>query len=161
LTTLTEAAAATVPAVVTAPAQSAAETPAPSQEATNLAAANDQTVLIPAPPTASETVVIPDDRSPRVYGGSNDESRIVIRALQDSWVQVRDPQDAILLTRVLRAGDSYRVPNVTGLTLLTGNAGGIELEVDGVRLPPAGPPGSVRRSIALDPAQLLSGTANR
>jgi hypothetical protein len=47
------------------------------------------------------------------------------------------------------------------LILLTGNAGGIELEVDGVRLPPAGPPGAVRRSIALDPALLLSGTANR
>jgi len=80
--------------------------------------------------------------------------------LQDSWVQVRDAQEAILLTRVLRAGDSYRVPNVTGLTLLTGNAGGIELEVDGIRLPPAGPPGSVRRSISLNPAQLLSNTAN-
>jgi cytoskeletal protein RodZ len=171
LTTLAEAAAAQALAPAPAPEQPAFESAAPSPvasspvasspEPTSLAAAADQTVLIPAPPTSSETVIIPDDRSPRVYGGSNDESRIVIRALQDSWVQVRDPQEAILLTRVLRAGDSYRVPNVAGLTLLTGNAGGIELEVDGIRLPPAGPPGAVRRSIALDPAQLLSGTANR
>ena len=131
-----------------------------SSEPATLASLVERTVVIPAPPSTPETVIIPDDRSPRVYGGSNDESRIVIRALQDSWVQVRDAQEAILLTRVLRAGDSYRVPNVTGLTLLTGNAGGIELEVDGIRLPPAGPPGSVRRSISLNPAQLLSNTAN-
>jgi len=144
------------------PAQPVAESQESTPEATTLASLVDQTVVIPAPPSTPETVVIPDDRSPRAYGGSNDKSRIVIRAVQDSWVQVRDSQEAILLTRVLRAGDSYRVPDVTGLTLLTGNAGGIELEVDGVRLPPAGPPGSVRRSISLDPAQLLSGaSANR
>lgn len=141
---------------------------AASQESANEAADEpatfasliDQTVVIPAVPTTPETVIIPDDRSPRVYGGSNEDSRIIIRALQDSWVQVRDAQEAILLTRVLRAGDSYRVPDVTGLTLLTGNAGGIELEVDGVRLPPAGPAGSVRRSIDLNPAQLLNATTS-
>ncbi len=144
------------------PGQPVVESQEPAPEATTLASLVDQTVVIPAPPSTPETVVIPDDRSPRAYGGSNDNSRIVIRAVQDSWVQVRDSQEAILLTRVLRAGDSYRVPDVTGLTLLTGNAGGIELEVDGIRLPPAGPPGSVRRSISLDPTQLLSGTsANR
>ena len=165
-----QAAAAPEPQAGTAPEPQAAEAPAPDPVSTaetaaaptTLASLVDQTVVIPAPPSTPETVVIPDDRSPRVYGGSNDQSRIVIRAVQDSWVQVRDSQEAILLTRVLRAGDSYRVPDVTGLTLLTGNAGGIELEVDGVRLPPAGPPGSVRRSISLDPTQLLSGTsANR
>jgi len=129
-------------------------------EATTFASLIDQTVVIPAVPSTPETVIIPDDRSPRVYGGSNEDSRIIIRALQDSWVQVRDAQEAILLTRVLRAGDSYRVPDVTGLTLLTGNAGGIELEVDGVRLPPAGPAGSVRRSIDLNPAQLLNATTS-
>jgi cytoskeletal protein RodZ len=145
-----------------APPQAVADTRPSAGETTRLSALVDRTVVIPAPPSTPETVVIPDDRSPRVYGGSNDDSRIVIRAVQDSWVQVRDKQEAILLTRVLRAGDSYRVPDVAGLTLLTGNAGGIELEVDGVRLPPAGPPGAVRRSISLDPAQLLGGaSANR
>ncbi len=164
-----ETAPAPAPAAITTPVERApvppqpvAESRAPADAPTTLASVDDPTVVIPAAPSTPETIIIPDDRSPRVYGGSNDESRIVIRAVQDSWVQVRDSQDAILLTRVLRAGDSYRVPDVAGLTLLTGNAGGIELEVDGVRLPPAGPPGSVRRSISLDPSQLLSGaSANR
>ncbi|MFQ5774847.1 MAG: RodZ domain-containing protein [Kiloniellaceae bacterium] len=119
----------------------------------------EQTVVIPAPPAAPQSFEIPTDRSPRVYGENNENARIVLRALQDSWVQVRDGQDALLLTRVLRTGDVYYVPDQEGLTLLTGNAGGIEIEVDGVKLAPLGPVGSVRRQITLDPAQLLSANA--
>ncbi len=116
-----------------------------------------QTVVIPAPPSAPQGFSRPGERAPQVYGEGNEGARIVLRALQDSWVQVRDNQDALLLTRVLRSGDVYHVPDQAGLTLLTGNAGGIELEVDGVRLAPLGPIGAVRRQIALDPSILLTG----
>ncbi|MEE9209728.1 MAG: RodZ domain-containing protein [Kiloniellales bacterium] len=116
-----------------------------------------QTLVIPSAPFAPQTAVISSDRVPRVYGENNQGSRIIVRAIQDSWVQVRDRNDALLLTRVLRTGDSYFVPDQDGLTLLTGNAGGIEIEVDGVKVPPIGPVGSVRRQIALDPGRLLHG----
>ncbi len=119
----------------------------------------DETVVIPAPPTATRDLVLATGRLPRVYGESNLGNRIVLRALQDSWVQVRDRKDALLLTRVLRSGDTYYVPNQDGLTLLTGNAGGIAIEVDGVAVAPLGPVGAVRRQIALDPVRLLDGTA--
>ena len=118
----------------------------------------EQTVVIPAPPAAPQSM-ISTGRSPRVYGESTEGTRIVLRALQDSWVQIRDRQDALLLTRVLRAGDTYFVPAREGLTLLTGNAGGLEIRVDGMPVPPIGPVGTVRRQIALDPSRLLSGTA--
>ncbi len=121
----------------------------------------DETVVIPAPPTASRDLVLSTERLPRVYGESNLGTRIVLRAVQDSWVQVRDRQDALLLTRVLRSGDTYYVPSQNGLTLLTGNAGGIVIEVDGVAVAPLGPVGAVRRQIALDPVRLLNGTAQR
>lgn len=121
----------------------------------------DETVVIPAPPTASRDLVLSTKRLPRVYGESNLGTRIVLRAVQDSWVQVRDRQDALLLTRVLRSGDTYYVPSQDGLTLLTGNAGGIVIEVDGVAVAPLGPIGAVRRQIALDPVRLLDGTAQR
>ena len=119
----------------------------------------DETVVIPAPPTATRDLVLSTERLPRVYGESNRGARIVLRAVQDSWVQVRDRQDALLLTRVLRDGDTYFVPPQDGLTLLTGNAGGIVIEVDGVAVAPLGPVGAVRRQIALDPVRLLDGTA--
>jgi cytoskeleton protein RodZ len=101
-----------------------------------------------------------DGRTPRVYGSDNAQSRITLHATLDSWVQVRDGQGDLLLTRVLRPGDSYRVPDQTGLTLVTGNAGGLRIEVDGTALAPIGRVGMVRRNIALDPQRLVEGTAS-
>jgi len=137
-----------------------AETPARPQQIEpqdSTASIIGQTVVIPAPPSAPKVFSLAGERTPRVYGEGNEGVRIVLHALQDSWVQVRDNRDALLLTRVLRSGDVYHVPDQIGLTLLTGNAGGIQLEVDGVRLAPLGPIGAVRRQIALDPSILLNG----
>ncbi len=161
--------------------ESVPETAAPSPAETQVSVAAPEPANEPqgsaeSPPTRATTIptapaavpAAPADGAdasalaaqvPQVYGLENGGSRIVLRAIQDSWVQVRNSQDDLLLTRVLRAGDSYRVPNQTGLTLLTGNAGGLELEVDGSPLGPVGPVGSVRRNVSLDPARLLSGSA--
>ena len=114
---------------------------------------------IPQAPSTAQ-LALSQAGNPRIYGSDNENARIVLRARHDSWVQVRDGQDELLLTRVLRAGDSYRVPNQTGLTLLTGNAGGLEIEVDGETLAPLGPIGSVRRNISLDPGTLATDVAN-
>jgi cytoskeleton protein RodZ len=121
--------------------------------------APEEIVEIPLPPTSTPDMALSSVRAPRVYGESNAGARIVLRAVQDSWVQIRDRQEALLLTRVLRSGDIYYVPDQDGLTLLTGNAGGIAIEVDGVAVAPLGPTGEVRRQIALDPARLLDGSA--
>ncbi len=130
----------------------------PVPTAPNGAAASSATAAseIPQAPSTAQ-LALTQARSPRVYGSDNQNARIVLRAKYDSWVQVRDGQDALLLTRVLRAGDTYKVPNQAGLMLLTGNAGGLEIEVDGRTLAPLGPVGSVRRNIALDPGRLISG----
>lgn len=120
-------------------------------------AAEIEDSAIPAAPSTTQ-VAVAGGREPQVYGADNDDARIVLRARQDSWVQVRDSDDGLLITRVLRSGDVYRVPNRPGLTLLTGNAGGIEIEVDGARLSPIGPIGAVRRDVVLDPDQLKRGT---
>lgn len=100
-------------------------------------------------------------REPVVYGEISEDTRIVLKAQQDSWVQVRDAEENLLLTRVLRSGDSYHVPNQDGLTLLTGNAGGLQIQVDGAALPKIGPIGVVRRDIPLEPTKLLDGSAYR
>src|SRR3546814_7028276 len=101
------------------------------------------------------------DWSSDVCSSDLTDARIVLRAHQDAWVQVRDREGNLLLTRVLRVGDSYQVPNQADLTLLTGNAGGLEISVDGNPLPALGPVGAVRRNIPLDPAALLGGAGRQ
>jgi cytoskeletal protein RodZ len=114
---------------------------------------------IPQAPSPEGLLPEAEAREPRIYGDETAVARVVLRALLDSWVQIRDAEDDLLLTRVLQPGDTYRVPEISGLTLLTGNAGGLQIEVDGAAVPPLGPVGAVRRNIALDPERLLDGTA--
>jgi cytoskeleton protein RodZ len=86
---------------------------------------------------------------PQAYGASNRDVRVVLRARAESWVQVQGANNELLLTRMLRAGDSYHAPNRTDLVLMTGNAGAIEIIVDGEALGTLGPVGQVRRNIKL------------
>ena len=86
---------------------------------------------------------------------------VVIRATADSWIQIRDARQSVLLTRVLKAGESCRAPARPGLSMRTGNAGGLEITVDGVPATPIGRKGMVRRNVALDGHALLAGSAVR
>jgi cytoskeleton protein RodZ len=94
---------------------------------------------------------------PRQFGSENAVSRVTIKARIDSWVQIQDREGEKLLTRVLRAGDSYRVPDRPGLLMETGNAGGLEITVDGSVIPDIGPKGAVRREVALEAESLKAG----
>ena len=91
----------------------------------------------------------------------NPAGEVVIRATADSWIQIRDARQSVLLTRVLKAGESCRAPARPGLSMRTGNAGGLEITVDGVPAPPIGRKGMVRRNVALDGRALLAGSAVR
>jgi cytoskeleton protein RodZ len=91
-------------------------------------------------------------------GGSR---QVVIRATADSWVQIRDGTRAVLFTRIMKPGDTYQVPEGPGFSMQTGNAGGLEITVDGNPAPPIGRMGAVRRNVPLDPQALIAGTAVR
>jgi cytoskeleton protein RodZ len=91
----------------------------------------------------------------------NPPGEVVIRATADSWIQIRDARQSVVLTRVLKAGESCRAPARPGLSMRTGNAGGLEITVDGVPAPPIGGRGMVRRNVALDGHALLTGSAVR
>ena len=105
-------------------------------------------------PTASQS------QEPVVYGAENSDSRIAIEALSDSWVEIKNAEEELLLTRVLRTGDSFLVPNRSGLTMMTGNAGALRIIVDGDPVQSIGPRGSVRRDVKLDPELLKNNTAH-
>jgi cytoskeleton protein RodZ len=74
---------------------------------------------------------------------------------------VRDADRSVLFTRLMKTGESYSVPERPGVSMRIGNAGGLEITVDGKTAPALGPAGAVRRDVALDPEKLMAGTAVR
>ena len=95
---------------------------------------------------------------PNIFGEENADFRIAIRATADSWVQIQGPNNELLLTRILRTGEIYQVPNRSGLIMVTGNAGALEVRVDGALVDALGPIGVVRRNVSLDPETLVAGS---
>lgn len=81
------------------------------------------------------------------------DSRIVLRANRDAWIQVRRGGD-LVVRRLLRRGDTYAVPTGSGYTLNTSNAGGLEVYIDGRRVRNLGPVGAARNGIRLSPGAL-------
>lgn len=101
----------------------------------------------------------PPAAGPAASGAAADVSRVSIKAVSDCWIQVRGSDDAIVFSRVLKAGETYKVPPKPGLSLRTGNAGALQVLVDGKPVPSIGGIGAMRRNVALDPAELAGGNA--
>src|SRR5882724_827547 len=110
-------------------------------------------VPLPAGPTAG-----PRAEGAHAYGAVDGTARIVIRATSDSWIQIRSTDQALAFTRVLKAGESYLVPDRPGVSMRTGNAGGLEITVDGKPTASIGPNGAIR-TIPLEPQALLAKAA--
>jgi cytoskeleton protein RodZ len=91
---------------------------------------------------------------------SSGASRITLTALEETYVQVKDPSlkkpHAVLLARVLSPGESFQAPDREGLVLLTGNAGGVQVAVDGRSAGVLGKSGQVIKRLPLEPAYFLS-----
>jgi cytoskeleton protein RodZ len=90
---------------------------------------------------------------------ANPGARIRLVAHMDSWVQINDKAGKSYYAAILRTNQAIEVPNQPGLTLSTGNIGGIEILIDGQALPTMGPVGLVKRNLPLDPAGLKTAAA--
>ncbi|MCF8500737.1 MAG: DUF4115 domain-containing protein [Rhodospirillum sp.] len=144
------------PEPAVAPAPEAAVEPAPNpQPAPDAGTA-------PPPPPAAEVEETPRVESfvgqaaPSAVTVSGQGAKIILRATNDTWIQVRKGGD-LVVRRLLRSGDIYGVPSTDGLSLNVTNAGALEVYVDGKRAPSLGPAGAVRNNISLSPNRLKSG----
>ena len=125
--------------------------PLPTLSPSSAAAAS--VILLPAPrPLGAPQAIVPAVVSP-VPG----QSRIVLRANADAWMQVKDKAGTVLLNRVLKPGETWAVPLQPGLLLTTGNAGGTEVLLDGVLTAGLGGAAAVRRDLPLEPDQIKDG----
>ncbi len=112
-------------------------------------------VSLPVATDASETdTVKPSETPSKAYGEDNYSSRVVIEANSETWIQVSKDSNT-LISRVLAKGDKYNVPDEEGLLLRTGNAGGLDIYVDGDKIDPIGPKGTIRSGILLNADALL------
>ncbi len=88
---------------------------------------------------------------------SNDgenKSGVILKILGDSWVEIKDDNGNIIVSRILESGDEYFVPDNPGLTMSLGNAANVEILVNGKALMPLGKSGDVRHNIPLNTSYL-------
>ncbi|OAN48090.1 hypothetical protein A6A04_04855 [Paramagnetospirillum marisnigri] len=144
------------------------EPPKPAEPAKIAEASKPEPVKVEAPkpveppkvaePAKPEPAKVDMGNDGKVFGTEHADSRVVLKAAgDDCWIQVREMDGSLLMSRLLRKGDSYRVPNRPGLNLMVGNAGSLDVSVDGHKAPALGAVGQVRRDIRLDPDKLSSG----
>jgi cytoskeleton protein RodZ len=104
---------------------------------------------LPIPPPA---VAAPSGNNPASGALNAAPANMVIVAALRSWVEIRNVRGKILFSRVMEPGESWQLPDQPGLTITTGNAGGIEFIRNGVPGPPLGPSGSVVHSALITPS---------
>jgi cytoskeleton protein RodZ len=113
-----------------------------------VAISRDMTPFGPPAPAATQTTSAPNAAAPQNRDG------IILRILQNSWVEIKDSKGNAVVSRVLKAGDKYFVPDRPDLYMSLGNSGGVQVEIDGVSLMPIGEKGQVLRNVPLDAAAL-------
>lgn len=75
------------------------------------------------------------------------DSPIVLKVKNETWVEVKDA-DKLYLSKVLKVGSTYAVPQGKGMILSVGKADGLEVLVDGVVTPVVKP--TKKMNILLD-----------
>lgn len=141
------------------------ELAAPSDEVTGEAApaeAKAATELTEEPKTpavteevsaATEKAETPATEAP----AAAEQDGITLNVTENSWVEIKDASGKAIVSRMLKKGDQYFVPNRPDLVMSLGNAGGIDIVMDGKTLPPLGKKGEVRRNVSLDMKSLAAG----
>lgn len=99
-------------------------------------------------PKAEETADSP------VINIKRGKTRVTLHATQSTWVQITGPNKEVVLRKVLQPGESFSVPDRPGLSLVTANAGGLAIDVDGQKVATMGKSGDIVRDVVLDPSQL-------
>ena len=109
-----------------APSETVQENPQAADEATSEPVTR-VAALIPPPPLPSAER---DDRSPRAFGDT-DQARIIVKVTRPVHVIVSRVDGRRMLDRKLIVGDTYSVPDQSGLVLRADDVTALKLKLDG------------------------------
>ena len=90
----------------------------------------------------NETSAIANERIPK--------EEMVLKSSGNSWVEIEDLDGNSYLTRLMRSGETFVIPNKKGLTLSTGNAGVLSLTFGSIHISNLGSIGEVISSRPLN-----------
>ncbi len=114
-------------------------------------------------PVVPEAVTVVESSEPEYkltvrerFGTENrKKSNVILQATQESWVKVEDARGNTEFSRVLVTGDVYYVPLGDKYKATFGNAGGIDVWVNGKLAPRVGDVGVRKTGIILSPENLM------
>ncbi len=86
---------------------------------------------------------------------NSDISYLKVLAKSDSWVEIQDKNSKIVISTILKKNDSLVIDYEKGLKLVTGNAGGINIEINDIVIENIGEDGEVKRDISLNYDSLI------
>lgn len=113
-------------------------------------------VTAPSPSPGAEPAPLPQTANTEAPAASGAPA-IRLKAISDAWIEVKRADGEVIATQVLPAGQEYVPPSEPGLRLTTGDAGALEIYVNGAIIPPLGRRGDIKRAVLLDPASLTAG----
>jgi cytoskeleton protein RodZ len=90
-----------------------------------------------------ESITIKNTELSATANERDPSTEMVLKAIGNSWVEIEDVDGNILMTRLMRPGETYVVPNINGLTFNTGNAGALSLSQGNVIVPKLGEVGEI------------------
>lgn len=114
--------------------------------------------VVAEPAVIQETIKEPEYKQPvrERFGADNREkANVILQAAKESWVKIEDGRGNTVFSRVLVPGDVYYVPTGDKHKATFGNAGGVDVWVNGVLAPDVGDDGARKTGILLAPDSLL------
>jgi len=81
---------------------------------------------------------------------AEDGSRLTLKAKAPVWVRIEDAQGNVVMTQMLRGGDTYSVPNRPGLVVIARDGGLLSYLIDGQERGILGVPGQILVGQPLD-----------
>ena len=88
-------------------------------------------------------------------------ARVVLHVKGLTRILVEGADGKVFLNRILHPGDTYRVPNLVGLSLTTPDGGAVSLELDGKDVGAAGRSGEMTEALSLDPQAIVDRSGSR